>query len=211
MLFAKRELKTFLLILIAAGFGLLSFLLTDNHANKKSFKVEVPKYNLSANVVVTPSPMAETVIRSPDGKKTLIIKKQESISLTSYSFYTSDVQTAEKIPIFIQTKKSNQSISAPFNTWSPDDNNLFLIEETSKGKDYLVFHASGKPFTDDSEYINITELFKQKLPEYVLEDVTGWAAPDLLIVNTKTSEGVGRSFWFEITSLSFIQLENYFK
>lgn len=209
---AIKNTKTFLLIFSAAALSFLSFLWSDNAANKKFLSVNIPRYNTSAKtiVTVTPAPVGEISFGTPDGKKTLTMKRQSDKDLTSYSFYVTD-EAGEKKTIFNQTGKSSETISIPFNAWSPDNNHLFLLEETAKGKNYLVFHASGKPFTDDSEYVNVSEQFKQKLPDLTLDEVTGWADPALLIVNVKTGEGVGRSFWFDINSLSFLPLGNYFK
>ena len=55
------------------------------------------------------------------------------------------------------------------------------------------------------------ELFAQKYADYKITDVTGWAAPTLLVVNTDKLDGtVGPSFWFDVASLSFTRLSTRF-
>ena len=76
---------------------------------------------------------------------------------------------------------------------------------------YFIFNASGVPLKDEIKYINIQDLFSQKQPDYSITDVTGWADPNLIIVNAKkNNDGQLVSFWFEVSSQSFIQLSTYF-
>jgi hypothetical protein len=53
--------------------------------------------------------------------------------------------------------------------------------------------------------MEISELFYAKYSEYKITDITGWAAPNLLIVNTDdVNSEEGPSFWFDVSSKTFI-------
>jgi hypothetical protein len=158
----------------------------------------------------TPPKTQETVVLSPDGKKTLIMKEKDEQQGKTYSVYTSEPE-ATPTAIFSKTVDYNSSIEIPFNTWSNDNKYVFLKERFASDSAYYVVESTGTPISSDTPYLNISEYFKNRLPLYVLEDVTGWASPTLLVVNTKTLEGnEGPSFWFEIPSHSFIQLSSRF-
>jgi len=158
-----------------------------------------------------PIPLQTITMDSPDGTKTLTMTKRQTNDLVSYFFYTANKSDAIEKPIFNKTESLAQSLSIPFNTWSPDNVYFFLKEVTPSVNNYYVFYVSGDLFPNNAQYINVQELFTQKLPDFTTVDITGWAAPNLLLVNTKTKqENRDVSFWFDITSQSFIQLSNYF-
>ena len=124
--------------------------------------------------------------------------------------YTSSYSEEDKKLIFEKNGKFNIDWKIPYNTWSPD-NAYFFIEEISAAKsDYYVFSAVGDLFSSGVQFININGLFMQKFPDYIIEEVTGWASPTLLIVNTKSKENKETSFWFDVQSQDFIQLSTYF-
>jgi hypothetical protein len=89
---------------------------------------------------------------------------------------------------------------------------FFLKEKTPHEEDYLVFRSSGELFSDDARALSVQQLFREKVKGYTIEDVTGWADPTLLVVNTKTVDGDTKvSFWFDVPNQTFIQLGTYFK
>ncbi len=141
----------------------------------------------TAPLVKTSSP---TIVESPDGKARLTMKKTISNSLVNYTF------SIDK-PIFSKTIASTNTISIPFNTWSPDNKYIFLKENLGQETNYNVLSVSGK------ELINVSGLFRQKYPDLKLVEITGWAAPTLLVLNTQKS-----SFWFNVTNQSFILLSS---
>ena len=74
-----------------------------------------------------------------------------------------------------------------------------------------MLSVSGQPFSDNMSSLNIQELFVEKINGYNISDITGWAAPNLILVNAQAKEGDNKvSFWFDVTSQSFIQLGTYF-
>jgi len=106
--------------------------------------------------------------------------------------------------ILTQTVPEGDSFSIPFNTFSPKDKYLFLIQTIQGKNHYLVFNSSGKVFTENQTSIDITPLFEKEKPDLVLKNVTGWASETVLICQTS-----GPSFWFELPG-HFIQLSTRF-
>ena len=70
--------------------------------------------------------------------------------------------------------------------------------------------ASGKYFVGDLPYLKVKELFTVVHPDLTIVDVTGWAAPTLLIINAKSGNETNMSFWFDVSTHKFIRLSNYF-
>lgn len=144
--------------------------------------------------ILAAEPQATTQI-SPDGKEALTMKKETSGDSTTYSF------TTQKGFLFTKTVSKGVTFSIPFNTWSPDNKYVFVKEDAGSTVNYWVYPGE----------INVTNFFVQKLPNFKLGDITGWASNTLLIVNTNNPDGSeGPSFWFELPSKSFIRLSNRF-
>src|SRR5260221_1567149 len=99
-------------------------------------------------------------------------------------------------------------MNIPFNTWAPDNQHFLIREQTACDAGTLVFRAGGEPFADGNAFLDVTPLFDLKKSGYNVREVTGWAAPTLLIVNTKPTNQspVGPSFWFDISRKSVIRL-----
>lgn len=131
---------------------------------------------------------------SPDGKETLTMTSTKGADSTTYNFVSDNISYTRIV--------NNQTVvSIPFNTWSTNDKYAFIKEAGQTQTNYWVLPMG----------INLTDYFNQKLPNYQLTDVTGWAADNLLIVNTNKSDGsIGPSFWFDTNTKSFIQLSTRF-
>ncbi len=206
----KKELSTVFFIILGTTASLL-ILTQYNHANNKNI------FSTFATPLFTPTPTVPlalnetTMVVSPDGTWKLTMKKQQKETTISYSFLTGATADNHEQLIFNKTISVAQNLTVPYNTWSPDNKYLFLKESTPAGDNYYVFTAAGNLFSDNSPYINVSDLFNLKLANYTLTEITGWADPNLLIINTKTKQGEqGPSFWFEIPSRSFIQLSTHF-
>ena len=210
----KNVSKTVFFIVLATGITLFALMQRKNHlATRKVFSqtIILPTFVIPTPTLLIPvatplqtTPLETSTMDSPDGTKTLTMIKRQINDLASYFFYTDG-----KL-IFKKTESLTQSFSIPYNTWSPDNVYVFLKEITPSVNNYYVFYASGEPFPDNVQ-VNLQDLFSQKFPDYTIMDVTGWAAPNLIILNTKTKqEGRDVSFWFDVPSLSFIQLSTYF-
>ncbi len=169
--------------------------------------------------IPSPTPLVEaspstTTWASPNGSKTLVMKTMKKVSgVTTYSFFVApDATTSGKL-IYTKTPSSKISMSIPFNTWSPDNKYFFIREVGGAQPDTLVFKASGENFPDGQQFLDINPLFEAKKSGFVMGEVTGWAAPTLLIVNTKAADQatLGPSFWFDISRKSLIRLSTSFQ
>ncbi|MFO0703896.1 MAG: hypothetical protein U0525_04195 [Patescibacteria group bacterium] len=164
----------------------------------------------------TPTIKKEIIIQtssydSPDGSKELILKKQKTEEEMKYAGTVIDKKSGDSNVILDLETTMNREIYIPYNAWSPDNLFVFLNEREGDINRFFVVSATGKNFGDGSASIDITVKFQEKLPDYILEDVTGWAAPYLLIVNAKNIDGTqGPSFWFDVSTQSFMQLWNRF-
>jgi hypothetical protein len=148
---------------------------------------------------------------SPEGSKTLEVERVESTGLPLHSIFVTSKSDGVSRKI-INADTTYQNLTIPFNTWSPDTTYFFLTETTSDFRDFLVFQSSGDSFSEIVPSLSVQQLFKEKVQGFVIEDVTGWADPTLLVVNTKAIDGDDKvSFWFDVPSQTFIQLGTYFK
>lgn len=161
----------------------------------------------------SPSPTLQTWASS-DGKDTLTMRASASDSgQISYDFFVESSgkpETARQVFSHVTTSETLYEI--PFNSWSPTNAYFFLKQKDATGSASLVLKANGEAFSNDDRVLNVNQFFAEKLPDYTLKDVTGWAGPTLLLVNTtptdQTSKGV--SFWFDVTTRRFTRLSSNF-
>lgn len=196
------KIKVLIFILIIT---LLTFFITYGINNKKSQTLTTS----AAPPVITPIETTTTnSMDSPDGSKTLTIEKKDNF----YTIFVTSNSDGKKTQIFRKEKINSSQLEIPYNTWSPDNIYFFLIEKNAAVDNYLVFQSSGEFFFNNLSYLLIQESFKVNAPNYTIEEVTGWAAPNLIIVNAKQNDSNNKvSFWFEVPSQAFIQLGTYFK
>ncbi|MBI4029396.1 MAG: hypothetical protein HY376_03445 [Candidatus Blackburnbacteria bacterium] len=200
-----KRLSLFLLFLILViGFA-------------KRLPVQLAKAPLvSPTPTPTPTPTPElpkvVSVESPDMKQTLTMKEQKNAISVTHTFLTSFEKEYAQQQVFTKTVDLPTTITIPFNAWSPGGNKYLFLKETGGGDDsYIVLTSVGKPVAKDLQTVNVEELFAQKYTDYKITDVTGWAAPTLLVVNTDKLDGTaGPSFWFDVTTLSFIRLSTRF-
>lgn len=175
---------------------------------------------VSTQLMATPTPVEPTTIvigtaTSMDGKATVVLQRtaDRESGMQTYAFIANNSSS----PLFTKTLPPRTSMSLPANSWSPDNKYLFIGEENEQGeKNYFVLKASGEPFTNDQQYLDVGTLFAAKKLKYTLDEATGWASPTLLILTTKKAEGPesdrgndgtpGPSFWFEVPSKAIMQL-----
>jgi hypothetical protein len=144
-----------------------------------------------------------TVVGSPDGKMSLIMRKEKGDGTVTYRFTLKDEASGAQKEIFTKAETAGVTLSIPDNTFSSDNKYVFLKETGTSGVTYLVL--------TDTQTFDVSSLFAAKHENYVITDATGWAGPTLLIINTdKASGGIGPSFWFDVASHSFIQLSSRF-
>lgn len=202
--FKHPFLSTLVLVILAAGV----FLAVNFRGNTNMQSIASPLKPPQNLLTPTPTAVAQdTQVISPDGNKKLMIK---NISNT-YSFYVASVSGNKGQPFFTKTVNQAESITIPGNSWSPDNAYAFVQENDKNSLDYLVFRASGERFSNGQQYLDVPSLFSQRNTDYIVKEVTGWAAPGLLIVNTaKNDNTIGPSFWLDMSNQSFIQLATHF-
>ena len=153
----------------------------------------------------------ETSVGSPDGKFTLTMKEDKGKDTVTYTFLIKDESSGSQKEIYSKTVPVGANLSIPFNTFSPDNNYIFLKETGLSQAGYFALTASGAPVAKDAQTLDISTLFVNKYTDYKIAEATGWAAPTLVVINTtKSNDGMGPSFWFDVASKSFIQLSNRF-
>lgn len=215
-----RELETLFFIILASAIGLFAvfYMKSPKHFNAVPVVASLPTF-ITADptptpVITSPIPKITTMSwTSSDGVEKIIMQTTESLSVsTTYSFTVTNTTTNTTTPLFTQTIPGTSSMTIPFNVFSSDDSYLFLTQVKNGVTDYLVFKTSGQPFADGQNYLTITPLFSAYTSQYVITDVTGWASPTLLVINTKKQDGnMGPSFWLDVPSKSFIPLATLFE
>lgn len=149
-------------------------------------------------------------VMSPDGKVSLEMKKNNQEGDTFYSFLLNNEENGSQ-KLLWDRMVSGGTMSLPFNAFSPDNKYVFLKEEVGGSINYFVLKTSGEEMYGDGSAFCFSDMFKEKYQDYVITDVTGWGGVGLIIVNTdKVDGGTGPSFWFDVTSKSFIRLSTRF-
>lgn len=83
----------------------------------------------------------------------------------------------------------------------------------------MVSKATGEKFietlpdgsTITKPFINVTDLYQEAEIPFEINDVTGWATPDLLIITTTTEQNdEGPSHWLDVPRQRFIRLSTKF-
>ena len=195
---AKHLFNTVLIIAIIV-IGALAYFAYDKKAEIQD-KVEYKPVNTPETVNAQEPRL--TTVGSPDGKMSLIMKENGNDSIF-YTFLLKDEEKGTSKQIFTKTASVGAVLTVPFNTFSPDNKYVF-IKEAYAGKNSYILPLNG-------EEINFSELFANKYEDYVITDVTGWGGVNLIVINTdKVGGGTGPSFWFDVTTKSFIRLANRF-
>lgn len=204
----KRELETLLIIIFASFVGI--FFVYQKNQNKQFFiAAPVPDYvkNTATPIpTTTPYPVIQTATeKSSDGTMLVTMEAESNRDMTkTYTFFLTSTADNVRLQFFSKTILEGNSFSLPFNTFSPKNKYLFIVEKNQDKTHYLVFNSTGKPFTDGQAYLDIAPLFEEHSPNLTLNNVTGWASETLLILQTS-----GPSFWFELPN-HFIQLSTKF-
>jgi len=208
MITLRKNIETFLIILSGTAVALFITVQRNTTTSRFSFS------SIGMPVVSTPFPTEAptgpvvSAMDSPEGSKTLTVEALD----TTYSVFTSIKAEGDKKTIAQREEALGQTLEIPYNTWSPNAAYFFLKEKSADTTDYLVFHSGGSLFSNGESSLSIQKLFQEKVPDYRIEEATGWGDNMLIIVNAISTEGENRaSFWFDVTNQSFIRLGTYFK
>lgn len=206
------EIETLSLAIVAAFLGTF-FAMYSNHTPKKSFVYSLPVVeNLQPSPTAIPTPPVASFSQpSPDGSKEVTMKVRTNSDATrTYIFTITDTTTQTTIPLYTTTFATD-SMSLPFNAFSPDNRYLFLNHNTKTGTEAWVFRADANPIAENVTYYNAKEIFDARNTGNTYQEATGWASETLVIINTTLSDGSkGPSYWLEIPSKAVIQLSTEF-
>lgn len=203
----RRQIETISFIIIAI-FISSYFVWRSNQNFQNQSRASTPQKTIAP--VINPILRIETSSQtSPDGTKNLKMKKiPDSDGSYAFVFTVMDGSSANEHALYTAKVQNSDNLSIPFNTWSPDNKYLF-IQKNDNGA--LVFNASGEPITGSQPYFDVGELFIEKIKNVSPALITGWASPNLLIVNTvKEDNTKGPSYWFEVPSKAIMQLSSQF-
>lgn len=211
----KNILSVFiLLIVVTVVTGIVFFVFVKQNSLVSRSVFSAPLPTITGIPTQAPSYDAQvSSMDSPEGSKRLILQKTQDSKGATYSAFVSTLSDEQTQQILSMSALDAEVITIPFNTWSPDNNYLFLTKKAQSANQYLVLNSSGEWLGDAAPYLPVQELFAHQVEGYSIEDVTGWAGPTLLIVNAKSTENENNkiSFWFDVPSKSFIRLSTYFK
>lgn len=204
----------FFSLLVAAAIVGMAFAITSNHAPKPRVTFSVPVMQETQNTLpsIDPTPKEVASQVSPDGttKITMSAVTNRDLSKT-YTFTTSDSLDNNQKTIYTATLPSTDTMTIPFNTWSPDNRYIFLKHASSQKNETLVMRADGAVLPDGDQNDNVTDLFVARNTGETYQDTTGWASETLLIINTTNTDGSkGPSFWEEVPSKAIIELSTEF-
>lgn len=145
-------------------------------------------------------------VRSGDGKiKVVGTNKEMADNKVEYVFRVLDA--GKEVFVFRKVVDSEAGMDIPFNSWSPDNKQFFILENDGSGINYLVFKADGATYTTDRSFLDIAEYWNKSKNDYEIKTITGWAGNDLLEVKTiKTDGSNGPSFWFVTSTKGFLRL-----
>lgn len=144
---------------------------------------------------------------SSDGTKTVTVTS----SANTNGNQTYSVSVNNGPIIFSKTLTPGNSISIPYNTWSPDNTYFFLQENSGSQTQVMVFNGSGQPFSNGGAYLDLTGVFAQDVSSPAFSKATGWASDNLIIIETKNSDGSeGTSYWFGVPDESVTPLATLF-
>jgi len=208
----KIELDSVALFLLAALAGVV-FAFYYNHNIKPRSVFSLPVLDTFATPTPPSTPKVETFSGvSPDGTKKLAmtVTSNKTTSKT-YTFSVSLADGTSPQSIYSINLPIDETMSIPFNAFSPDDNFIFLQHNTRDGSESFVFRSNGSPMTDTEQYFNAASIFVAKATGNNYQQTTGWASETLLIINTTLTNGdKGPSYWLEVPSKAVIQLSTEF-
>ncbi len=147
-------------------------------------------------------------VHSADGTVKLVMKAQLAKDGTAnYTFTASEITGNNSHIILSKTVGAGESMSIPYNSWSPDNKLVFIQYTNGSTVEYFVMKGSGESWPGGEQYFTLRAEFEKKDNGLSVTDATGWASNTLVIFTTAKEDGVnGPNYWFEVPSKAFIQL-----
>lgn len=195
--------------MIKAGIVVLALLVAGTlfWVSRRDFGPEVvePK---QIEIAVTPAPEQVKEARSGDGKMRLVGSRVKGVDeTTSYTFKVVSGTDSSQLLLFSKTVDSGTTMEIPFNSWAPNNKQLFVVEKNGREVNFFVYKAGGGKYADGADYLDVGEYWVKSKNKYEIRTITGWAGDDLLVVKTLEEDGGdGPSFWFVTSSRKFMRL-----
>lgn len=212
----RNQIKQkFLVLLFTSAVAGTVFALYINHKANIRLSFMLPVTANYQNSIATFAPVTKTNTSSqisPDGTNKLTMTVTTNKNKTKTYVFTVS-KTGDSVPqqIFNSTLPDTDTMSLPFNSWSPDNAYVFIQQIISGKNGVLIFNANGQPFPVGDKYLDVKTIFTAKNTNNTYDEATGWASETLLIINTLNSDGSkGPSYWFEVPSKAIIRLSTEF-
>jgi hypothetical protein len=207
----KKQLELDAVFFIMVGIAVGSFFVLHTKTNKPIYNpITIPQQQTSPTatptVVFTPTTSSASQISSDGNKKVTVNATENEDGTKTYAVSTDDAGTA----FFSKPLNVGETISIPFNAWSPDNRYFFIKENLTDGAHILVFRETGEPFANGESYLDLTDIYNNRVTGNTFGEATGWAAENLIIINTTRDKNQGPSYWFEVPSKAVIQLGTKF-
>ena len=166
-------------------------------------------HSVSAESVKTVDPPTTSVPSSDGLKKLVLTTLNDGTPEVSYTLKVQDTTTGQEAEVYRSTLFPGSTIVLPLNSWSNDNSKFFIEIHNSSDIQYLVFNANGSAFKNGSQFLDISDLWQKTKINKKIKTLTGWADKDLIIVYTKNPDGAdGPSYWFVVSSRTFLQLNS---
>lgn len=201
----------FLLIGAVAGLFLVTYVKSQptQFQSNADFSLQTTQPTITPTPTVTFEPTTTTTSQiSSDGTHQVVLKTTTNQDQSK----TYEVSTSNDGPvIYTKTLDPTENISLPFNSWEPQNRYFYIQENLDSGPNVLVFNADGSAFGDGQPYRDLTDAYTNYGSSYTYDAATGWAGYDVLVINTKASDGTqGTSYWYELPYGSIIPLATKF-
>ncbi len=225
----KSEFEFLFLLLFASAVGFtLAFYTTQKSLKSNILQLPIVKgiqntnllqggkiFTLFTTTIPTPTPLLPQPIItsqiSPDGTKQLIMTVTTNKDTSKmYKFTTANADGTNQQLIYSVIYSSQDTMSIPFDTWSPDDKYIFVTHTSQSGTEALVFQANGQPLDQTIPFLNLSTFFTTKNTGNSYSETTGWASETLLIINAKTHNNSIFSYWIELPDKAIIPLSSQF-
>jgi hypothetical protein len=211
------EMESIVFVLFGALVG--AVLINHLKSNQQSFHslTNLPAMAADPTPIASPTPefvphMITSSQTSSDGTKKVIVEAKENKDTSkTYTVSTADGDDTNMHTIITKTLEGTNSITIPFNTWSPDNKYFFIQENKKDDTAIFVFRPAGEDFVDGAAYLDVTQAYKNMQTNFIYGETTGWASENLLIINTKLADGAqGPSYWYAVPSKAVMRLSTKF-
>jgi hypothetical protein len=206
-----KNLKILILLLILIA-GIMIWKTPKQNLQQVN-QIQTPTVSISAtNPGKNPSQNKTNIYQIPSGDGSVkLIQTVTTLADGSSSnlIKTVNVANNKETTILEKNLANGTSIMIPSNSWSPDNKQFFVEQISPDNTYYFVYKGDGSSFKQGQSYLDIGSFWANSKYTYSINTVTGWASDDLLVVYTSKQDGTkGPSFWFVISTHSFLQLSS---